>query len=61
MPIYLLSIITYPQKAFTEHADNNMTPFDYSENLGIIKAFDRIHKIGLKVCSRLITIYENKP
>lgn len=60
VPIFALAIITYAHKSFTEYADNEMTPSDYTEDLGIIQSFDRIHDIGLKVCSKLIEIYEKE-
>ncbi|MHB1492898.1 MAG: hypothetical protein ACYCR7_04625 [Thermoplasmataceae archaeon] len=60
VPIFILSVITYPHKAFTEYADGEMKPFDYTEDLGVLQSFDRIHEIGLKICMKLIEIYEAK-
>lgn len=43
--LYLLSIITYPHESYTRYPDQDMTPKDYTSDLGIVVMFNEITNI----------------
>ncbi len=53
VPLYILSVITFPHESFTRYPDGELTPNDYTMNLGVVSRFDRIWETSTKACENL--------